>query len=962
MEATDTDSPLSILSSSGSSEELSPTWTSSIPGHPPSLLDISTELSHSSSQLSQIPISGRPQRRQSTSPTTSTTSRSLSTRSKSRSTPPSPQNVRPFPMVKPRKPKVRSKTSHFNLQNLLPKRPGRDDRAGTDGGPSRGNKKQPPAPVPLSAGLNPLLTPGTPTTPNQDHSAEDSHRPTSSAGGFPSPESHSSTGGATSHLTLGSSAKTNATPAPARTPHSFGEGDPPLTLTPPESTDDKLEVGFPRCEQNDSPKRARTRSLSCPTPEEDEQRRSIASRGFRPSFVNAAGTHDHLHRARSSNSRYPSISILTDMESIESNRHYGKHTMIPSPLPPTDIPGKQKPRLIPSISPSAVSDSGAGLSRSVPDRFTDRNGDQLLSPAPGSARPIKSLSTSSLAISTSRSAGEAPPPRRNDLSSDASGADNSISSPTAEIPPNPRQHKILEVIYTEMHAVRFVNLAPLRLLENYIRTYFKSTHQFPPPWADLLLTSLQDVRTHAPLNFSFPPPPGCEHRPEFDLSELLAFPPPPGCENRPEFNLSKLQRGKLSRVLTAEDYDDQDRYPRPDIPPSPKLPTFFPGTPQSGGPKFIPSHPTRERSQSVTSNEPGPSRARSWSTRSSLPSTADLETTDRRQMRSRGPKSAWKGRVFTARSDISTGTSDYVTTDRSTMGRSSPASATASANQGTSSASDERERPRQRSDSLFTRSNNAEGEIRKRLLLTVHTLTRPSTASSIPPPSVFEYKTPNATSTTSLSPSMTSSSSSTIIQHESGKGKRGLTAAERAQLNALPNKRAEIDDRNLNLHLRARVVEILGCSEAMWGWVKEFQGREMEKERKRKEEELALAAKTVQGVGGGRVSYYHRDRARQNAARERQISAAGDLHRKRSAKSFTASGSRKRHDDGNGLNGDDQGKISGYVAESPSSYFSTLFGSTKGGDPSDRMEKSVKQELLHMSRERFEEILSWFQL
>ena len=203
-----------------------------------------------------------------------------------------------------------------------------------------------------------------------------------------------------------------------------------------------------------------------------------------------------------------------------------------------------------------------------------------------------------------------------------------------------------------------------------------------------------------------------------------------------------------------------------------------------------------------------------------------------------------------------------------------------------------------------------------------------------------------------------SSSSSTIIQHESGKGKRGLTAAERVQLSALPNKKAEVDVRSLNLHLRARVVEILGCSEAMWGWVKEFQGRELEKERKRKEEQQALAAKPVQRVGGGRVSYYHHAPARQNTARERQNSSGGDLHRKRSAKSFTASGSRN-------LNGDDQGslvKASGNVAESPSSYFSSSFPSTKGEDPTDPMEKSVKQELLQMTRERFEEILSWFQL
>ena len=83
------------------------------------------------------------------------------------------------------------------------------------------------------------------------------------------------------------------------------------------------------------------------------------------------------------------------------------------------------------------------------------------------------------------------------------------------------------------------------------------------------------------------------------------------------------------------------------------------------------------------------------------------------------------------------------------------------------------------------------------------------------------------------------------------------------------------------------MVEIIGCSEAMWDWVKEFQDRE-EKERKRKELALAAAKKSVQYAGGGRVSAYQRQRAPTNVPPERKNSVESDqptLHRKRDRKS-----------------------------------------------------------------------------
>jgi hypothetical protein len=40
-------------------------------------------------------------------------------------------------------------------------------------------------------------------------------------------------------------------------------------------------------------------------------------------------------------------------------------------------------------------------------------------------------------------------------------------------PVNPRDHSVLELIYTEMHAARFINLAPLSLLASDLSTWFK---------------------------------------------------------------------------------------------------------------------------------------------------------------------------------------------------------------------------------------------------------------------------------------------------------------------------------------------------------------------------------------------------------------------------------------------------------------------------------------------------------
>ncbi|KAF8272206.1 hypothetical protein EI94DRAFT_1796342 [Lactarius quietus] len=69
----------------------------------------------------------------------------------------------------------------------------------------------------------------------------------------------------------------------------------------------------------------------------------------------------------------------------------------------------------------------------------------------------------------------------NRLSSDSSRLESGA-------PLNPRDHSLLEYIYTGMHAARFINLSPLSLLAHSLPLFF------------------ENVRSHAPIMFMFPPP------------------------------------------------------------------------------------------------------------------------------------------------------------------------------------------------------------------------------------------------------------------------------------------------------------------------------------------------------------------------------------------------------------------------------------------------------------------------
>jgi hypothetical protein len=74
-------------------------------------------------------------------------------------------------------------------------------------------------------------------------------------------------------------------------------------------------------------------------------------------------------------------------------------------------------------------------------------------------------------------------------------------------PLNPRDHSLLEHIYTEMHAARFINLSPLSLLANSLPLYFNSELGSLRPTVRFWLTdeTIAGVRSHAPIMFMFPP-------------------------------------------------------------------------------------------------------------------------------------------------------------------------------------------------------------------------------------------------------------------------------------------------------------------------------------------------------------------------------------------------------------------------------------------------------------------------
>ena len=1003
IDPTDSEPPPFTNSPSGSSEELSHSHVSSAPRPSTSLPDIPS--SYSNFQGVRRSTSERYGARPLGSPDTLP--------------PPLPTlPTLPNPRVFPRP--VRPITSHFKLHNLLSKRSGRDDGGETDDSDQpRKSKKGSPGSTSLLVSLR-LEVSACSAVLNRMHSVKKKRRNASPGGKSIQSRPYINNDGTLSNSTLRSNRTITAprTPAPGR--REFVESEPPPPLPPVEDTSGDLEIDFQDL-QNDELLLPCLRSFSYSNPEEEEE--------IEGKWKPTANVLSSLNSG-----------LMDQVEHIDSNDWDETFAMIPPPPPPKNIPMRLSPLVISSPSSSEPSSASAttGLSVSIPDRFThhfDRNEERVLSPASETSGPMKSLSTTSLAISSTCSTGQVPTSPQNVRSSNSLIGCSPIFPPDPDMPPNPRQHKLLETIYTQMHAARSVSLSPTGLLDNCIRTHFKCTHSlFPFSCVDPILTSLfvQDVRTHAPLVFSFPPPPGCQHRQEFDAAEL--------------------ELGRLNQQRNVERHGNHNRdsnvhpsllfaFPlppgRPEFDDTP--PTTRPFTPSSGAPS-LKSTTSRERSFGATGSGPALSRVRSSSVRSNRSFTPDPEPTNYRRPCLKTSRSFvgpidWTSsdRPAASREGLATGGSEFPVMSGPMAGEISSARV-AGAARNISNARDECERSRQRSDSIPARlidvkGKRESGESKKKSLFSALKFTRPSTTGSFPPSS-FGYKDRGATTSSPPSPSIASTSSSTISQYDYGK--RKLTPIERAQLNAFPNKNVEMDPRSLNLHLRVRVVEILGCSEAMWDWVREFQSQEIERERKRKEK-LAQAAKTVRGVGGGRVAHYHHDRVRNRGGDgsqpglssktsgeptspvSRTVKDPLSLARKASGTSAeqpatpakpvkrrvgggrvsyfhepvrNTTGARKRSNssadrpvlrnqrsmnstidadgkklgDSSGLGGYGQGRIPKSSGTAPSLFSMSSRGSAKSDDPFDHIEKSIRQELRHMKRERFDEVLSWFQL
>ncbi|KAJ3801514.1 hypothetical protein GGU11DRAFT_674742 [Lentinula aff. detonsa] len=92
-------------------------------------------------------------------------------------------------------------------------------------------------------------------------------------------------------------------------------------------------------------------------------------------------------------------------------------------------------------------------------------------------------------------------------------------------PLNPRDHSMLELIYNEMNAARFVNLSPLSLLPNLLGLYFK------------------DLRTHPPVIFTFPPIPVAQ--------DAIRPSPPPSAVTNPARGRSMSSASNGSSRITG---------------------------------------------------------------------------------------------------------------------------------------------------------------------------------------------------------------------------------------------------------------------------------------------------------------------------------------------------------------------------------------------------------------------------
>ncbi|KAF7288545.1 Methyltransf-25 domain-containing protein [Mycena chlorophos] len=153
-----------------------------------------------------------------------------------------------------------------------------------------------------------------------------------------------------------------------------------------------------------------------------------------------------------------------------------KPSIVASPAHPSHRHSSYQPRIpsAPNSLPTTTTSSTVSLHASATPSPTDRRG-----------KPRGYSTSTTLAPSNQH------PPVL--FPSSSGGPTKATAAPfllrtLTKAPPNPRDHSLLEKIYNEMNAARFINMSPLSLLANLVGVYFK------------------DVRTHPPLQMTFPPP------------------------------------------------------------------------------------------------------------------------------------------------------------------------------------------------------------------------------------------------------------------------------------------------------------------------------------------------------------------------------------------------------------------------------------------------------------------------
>ncbi|KAK7056888.1 hypothetical protein VNI00_002605 [Paramarasmius palmivorus] len=350
--------------------------------------------------------------------------------------------------------------------------------------------------------------------------------------------------------------------------------------------------------------------------------------------------------------------------------------------------GASKPVLPPLHTRSATTTVPSPYHNSNPSASPQYSSKSLSQPRHSSSTsqlqsPLTLSSATDISPVARRSSDTSSRPKRLSGNSKSSTTSPFLLRTLPKPPTNPRDHSLLEHIYHETAASRFINLAPLSLLPNLLNVHFK------------------DVRTHPPLQFTFPP------------------------------RIDSPRHQGESDIRQAEDPDEEAQDA---VSPAPAT-TWTPRARRHS----VTATPHQRFVFPASSNEP-------FRSLENLHGDEDYDNDH-----------------FVSIKTLIQGASPYVSLDDS--------------------------RP-----SAFSPSSRA---------------------------SFFKAPSPKALS---MPPQDVQTNSESLNSPTSPKLSPFAIATSASMLkNRLPNQTLNMDLRSLNLHLLARVSEIMACSESMWEWLVEYQ-------------------------------------------------------------------------------------------------------------------------------------------